>query len=47
MHSNGLIDVPKDLADLVESVIGAVFIDSQFNVEIVWQVCVILYIIGF
>ncbi|KAI9095377.1 hypothetical protein K1719_026411 [Acacia pycnantha] len=38
IHSNGLIDVPKCLADLVESIIGAVFIDSHSNIDIVWQV---------
>ncbi|KAK4276000.1 hypothetical protein QN277_019003 [Acacia crassicarpa] len=38
IHSNGLIDVPKCLADLVESIIGAIFIDSHSNIDIVWQV---------
>ncbi|XP_054820102.1 ribonuclease 3-like protein 3 [Prosopis cineraria] len=38
MHSNGLIDVPKGLADLVESSIGAIFIDSDSNIDTVWQV---------
>ncbi|MFQ6620270.1 hypothetical protein Gotur_000507 [Gossypium turneri] len=38
LHSNGLVDVPKALADLVESVIGAVFIDSNSSIDIVWKV---------
>ncbi|KAH7533100.1 hypothetical protein FEM48_Zijuj04G0094400 [Ziziphus jujuba var. spinosa] len=38
LHSNGLIDVPKDLADIVESAIGAVFIDSDSSLDIVWKV---------
>ncbi|KAK4276002.1 hypothetical protein QN277_019005 [Acacia crassicarpa] len=38
IHSNGLIDVPKGQAKLVESIIGAIFIDSHSNINIVWQV---------
>ncbi|OMP03328.1 hypothetical protein CCACVL1_02475 [Corchorus capsularis] len=38
LHSNGLVDVPKALADLVESTIGAVYIDSNFSIDIVWKV---------
>ncbi|KAJ4976437.1 hypothetical protein NE237_001543 [Protea cynaroides] len=38
VHSNGLIDPPKVLADIVESIIAAVFIDSQSSLETVWQV---------
>ncbi|KAF3443629.1 hypothetical protein FNV43_RR13319 [Rhamnella rubrinervis] len=38
LHSNGLIDVPKDLADVVESAIGAVFIDSNSCLDTVWKV---------
>ncbi|XVF21010.1 hypothetical protein REPUB_Repub12eG0053600 [Reevesia pubescens] len=38
LHSNGLVDVPKALADLVESIIGAVFIDSNSSIDIVWKV---------
>ncbi|KAF3443625.1 hypothetical protein FNV43_RR13315 [Rhamnella rubrinervis] len=37
LHSNGLIDVPKDLADIVESTIGAVFIDSNSCLDTVWK----------
>ncbi|KAL6136932.1 hypothetical protein ACLB2K_062227 [Fragaria x ananassa] len=37
LHSNGLIDAPKDLADLVESIIGAVFMDCN-SIDIVWKV---------
>ncbi|XP_027341669.1 ribonuclease 3-like protein 3 [Abrus precatorius] len=38
LHSNGLIDVPKNLADIVESTIGAVFIDCGSSVDVVWKV---------
>lgn len=38
LHSNGLIDAPKALADIVESSIGAVFIDSSSSLDIVWTV---------
>nr|KJB42869.1 hypothetical protein B456_007G171400 [Gossypium raimondii] len=37
LHSNGLVDVPKALADLVESTIGAVFIDTN-SLHVVWKV---------
>ncbi|GAB2274930.1 hypothetical protein Dimus_009699 [Dionaea muscipula] len=38
IHSNGLVDVPKALADIVESIIGAVFIDSNSSLDTVWEV---------
>lgn len=38
LHSSGLIDVPKSLADIVESTMGAVFIDCNFSVDTVWKV---------
>ncbi|KAK8962336.1 Ribonuclease 3-like protein 3 [Platanthera guangdongensis] len=38
IHSNGLLDPPKQLADIVESVIGAIFIDSNSSLETVWKV---------
>ncbi|XVF71858.1 hypothetical protein PTKIN_Ptkin12aG0073200 [Pterospermum kingtungense] len=38
LHSNGLVDAPKALADLVESTIGAVFIDSNSSIDVVWKV---------
>ncbi|XP_048434652.1 ribonuclease 3-like protein 3 [Pyrus x bretschneideri] len=37
LHSNGLIDAPKNLADIVESTIGAVFMDCK-SIDIVWKV---------
>ncbi|KAF9609939.1 hypothetical protein IFM89_019342 [Coptis chinensis] len=37
VHSNGLIDTPKILADTMEAVIGAVFRDSN-SVDTVWKV---------
>ncbi|KAH9744878.1 Chitin elicitor receptor kinase 1 [Citrus sinensis] len=38
LHSNGLVDAPKVLADIVESTIGAVFIDCNSSIDIVWKV---------
>lgn len=38
IHSNGLLDPPKALADVVESLLGAVFIDSNSSLETVWEV---------
>ncbi|KAL3624673.1 hypothetical protein CASFOL_031341 [Castilleja foliolosa] len=37
-HSSGLIDAPKVLADIVESLIGAIFIDSKSSIEITWKI---------
>ncbi|CAK9153603.1 unnamed protein product [Ilex paraguariensis] len=37
LHSNGLIDAPKVLADIVESTIGAIFIDSSFSIDTTWK----------
>jgi len=37
-HSNGLIDVPKILANIVESTIGAIFVDCGSSIETVWEV---------
>ncbi|KAI4971909.1 ribonuclease 3-like protein 3 [Hordeum vulgare subsp. vulgare] len=37
-HSNGLLDAPKVLSDIVESLIGAIYLDSKHNQELVWQV---------
>ncbi|KAI4383244.1 hypothetical protein MLD38_009108 [Melastoma candidum] len=39
LHSNGQIDVPKTLADIVESSVGAVFVDSDSSLEAAWRVC--------
>ncbi|WCJ37523.1 Ribonuclease 3-like protein 3 [Euphorbia peplus] len=38
LHSNGLVDVPKVLADIVESTVGAVFIDTNFSLDQLWKV---------
>lgn len=38
LQSNGLIDAPKVLADIVESTIGAIFIDSNSSMDITWKV---------
>ncbi|CAI0550929.1 unnamed protein product [Linum tenue] len=38
VHSNGLVNAPKTLADIVESLIGAVFVDSDCSVDTVWKV---------
>ncbi|KAL8238151.1 hypothetical protein R6Q59_019232 [Mikania micrantha] len=41
-HSYGLIDAPKTLADIVESTIGAIYIDSNSSIETTWEVVKIL-----
>lgn len=38
LHSTGLVDAPKVLADIVESLIGAIFLDSNSSLETTWQV---------
>ncbi|XP_066353192.1 ribonuclease 3-like protein 3 isoform X1 [Miscanthus floridulus] len=38
VHSNGLLDPPKVLCDIVESLIGAIYWDSNFDQEEVWRV---------
>lgn len=38
LHSLGCIDPPKVLADLVESLIGAIYIDSNFSMDTTWPV---------
>ncbi|KAK3129359.1 hypothetical protein QOZ80_6BG0478370 [Eleusine coracana subsp. coracana] len=38
VHSNGLLDPPKVLSDIVESLIGAIYFDSNFNQEEAWRV---------
>ncbi|KAK9155580.1 hypothetical protein Sjap_003060 [Stephania japonica] len=37
VHSSGLVDTPKFLADIVESVVGAIYMDSN-SLETVWKV---------
>ncbi|XP_057984536.1 ribonuclease 3-like protein 3 [Hevea brasiliensis] len=38
LHSNGLVDVPMLLVDIVESLIVAVFIDCNSLIDTVWKV---------
>ncbi|XP_009802062.2 endoribonuclease Dicer homolog 1-like isoform X2 [Nicotiana sylvestris] len=38
LHSTGLIDPPKVLADIVESLIGAIYIDCNFSMDTTWKV---------
>lgn len=38
-HSYGLIDAPKTLADIVESTIGAIYVDSNSSIDATWEVC--------
>ncbi|VFQ89461.1 unnamed protein product [Cuscuta campestris] len=38
LHSHGLIAAPKVLADVVESTIGAVFIDSNASLDKTWEI---------
>lgn len=37
-HSYGLIDAPKILADIVESTIGAIYVDSNSSIDTTWEV---------
>lgn len=39
----GLVKAPKVLADIVESVAGAVYIDVNFDLQTLWVVCVYLF----
>lgn len=41
-HSYGLIDAPKTLADIVESTIGAIYVDSNSSIDTTWEVAKIL-----
>lgn len=38
LHSNGLLNAPKVLSDIIESIIGAIFIDCNCSLDIVWKV---------
>ncbi|KAK3040432.1 hypothetical protein RJ639_028681 [Escallonia herrerae] len=38
LHSSGLIDPPKVLADIVESTIGAIFLDCGSSLDTTWEV---------
>ncbi|KAK3040434.1 hypothetical protein RJ639_028683 [Escallonia herrerae] len=38
LHSYGMIDVPKFLSDIVESTLGAVFIDRDSSIDTTWKV---------
>ncbi|KAI3465625.1 hypothetical protein Pfo_022288 [Paulownia fortunei] len=42
LHSSGLIDAPKVLADIVESLVGAIFIDSKSSMDTTWKTVKIL-----
>lgn len=37
-HSHGMIDPPKVLADILESLIGAIFIDADSSMDATWEV---------
>nr|XP_043618745.1 ribonuclease 3-like protein 3 [Erigeron canadensis] len=38
LHSHGLIHSPKILADIVESIIGAVYVDTSLSMDETWKV---------
>lgn len=44
LHSPGLINAPKVLADVVESTIGAVFVDSNYSIDTTWEVITLIVI---
>lgn len=37
-HSHGMIDPPKVLADIFESLIGAIFVDTDASMNATWEV---------
>ncbi|KAI3769645.1 hypothetical protein L6452_00754 [Arctium lappa] len=37
LHSSGLINSPKILADVVESLIGAVYVDTNLSIDDTWE----------
>lgn len=37
-HSQGMIDPPKVLADILESLIGAIYIDTDSSMDATWEV---------
>lgn len=43
LHSSGLVNAPKVLADIVESTIGAIFIDSNSSIDTTWKVLLLLH----
>ncbi|MCD7450057.1 hypothetical protein HAX54_003113 [Datura stramonium] len=45
LHSHGLINAPKVLDDVVESTIGAVFIDSNSSIDTTWEVLITVHLI--
>nr|GEU29582.1 ribonuclease 3-like protein 3 [Tanacetum cinerariifolium] len=38
LHSHGLINSPKILADILESLIGAVYVDTNLSIDATWEV---------
>ncbi|KAF3332637.1 ribonuclease 3-like protein 3 isoform X1 [Carex littledalei] len=38
IHSNGILDAPKVLADIIESLLGAVYVDTNKCYETVWKI---------
>ncbi|XP_078159002.1 ribonuclease 3-like protein 3 [Carex rostrata] len=38
IHSNGLLDPPKILSDIIESLLGAVYVDTNKCYETVWKI---------
>ena len=37
-HKNRFIEVPKELANIYEAIVGAVYLDNDGNLEEVWRV---------
>uniref|UniRef100_M0ZJ48 Ribonuclease 3 3 n=1 Tax=Solanum tuberosum TaxID=4113 RepID=M0ZJ48_SOLTU len=44
LHSLGCINPPKVLADIVEALIAAIYIDCNFSIDITWQVILLFTI---
>lgn len=42
MVHGGAMKAPKVLADIVESIIAAVYVDQKFDLQAMWLVCIFL-----
>lgn len=43
--NGGKVKAPKVLADIVEAIAGAVYIDVNFDIQRLWEVCVLLDVV--
>ncbi|GMP25544.1 hypothetical protein CsSME_00002361 [Camellia sinensis var. sinensis] len=45
LHSSGLVDASKVLTDIIESIIGAIYIDNNSSIDITVRIYRILHVI--